>query len=91
MSVSSEVCVLVGLGENIPGSVVECVGNFVKCIGFIRFHFFTYLVNWMISNRLVDLFSSSCFIPRAFFSFLRVWGVGSKIDDFLGIHWRDTG
>ena len=69
MSVSSEVCVLVGLGENIPGSVVECVGNFVKCIGFIRFHFFTYLVNWMISNRLVDLFSSSCFIPRAFFRF----------------------
>ena len=77
LSVSSEVCFLVGLGqkmmpgsvvgcvENIqkytvffvglgekmmPGSMVGCVENMLNTMVFVRFHFFTYLVNWMISK-----------------------------------------
>ena len=46
MSVSSEVCFLVGLGENMSGSVVECVGSFVKYVGVHQvslFHVFSEL------------------------------------------------
>ena len=51
LSVSSEVCFLVGLGEKmVPGSVVGCAENILNAMVFVRFHFFTYLVNWMISN-----------------------------------------
>ena len=57
LSVSSEVCFLVGLGEKmVPGSVVGCVENMINTLVFVRFHFFTYLVNWLISNRLLEGF-----------------------------------
>ena len=42
-----------GLGEEMtPGSVVGRVENIANTVVFVRFHFFTFLVNWMISNRL---------------------------------------
>ena len=51
LSVSYEVCFLVGLGEKmIPGSVVGCAENMINTMVFVRCHFFMYLVNWMISN-----------------------------------------
>ena len=57
MSVSSEVCFLMGLGvKMVPGSVVGCVENIANTVVFVRFHFFTYLVNWLISNRLLEVF-----------------------------------
>ena len=57
LRVSSEVCFLVGLGQKMmPGSVVGCAENIVNTMVFVRFHFFTYSVNWMISNRLLDVF-----------------------------------
>jgi hypothetical protein len=57
LSVSSEVCFLVGLGEKMmPGSVVGCAESIVNIVVFVRFHFFTYSVNWMISNGLLDVF-----------------------------------
>ena len=84
MSVSSEVCFLIGLGEKmVPESVVGCVENVVNTVVFVRFHFFTYSVNWMISNRLLDVFLIAFWIPWAhFFGLSRVWGEGLKIDDF---------
>ena len=46
-----------GLGERaMPGSVVGCVGNMIKTMVFIRFRFFTYLMNWVIFNRLLGAF-----------------------------------
>ena len=43
-----------GLGEEMPaGSVVGRAENIVNIVVFVRFHFFTCLVNWMISNRLL--------------------------------------
>ena len=51
LRVSSEVCFLVGLGKKmILGSVGGCSENIINTIVFARFHFFTCLVNWMISN-----------------------------------------
>ena len=42
---------LVGLSEEmIPGSDVGCVQDMTNTVVFVRFHFSTYLVNWMISN-----------------------------------------
>ena len=68
LSVSSEVCVLMGLGEKmVPGSVVGCVENVVNTVVFVRFHFFTYLVNWLISNRLLDVFLVVFLVPWAHF------------------------
>ena len=68
LSVSSEVCFLVGLGEKmVPGSVVGCAENIVNTMVFVRFHFFTYSVNWMISNRLLDVFLVAFWIPWAHF------------------------
>ena len=50
-----------GLGEKmVPGSVVGCVENIVNTVVFVRFHFLTYLVNWLISNRLLDVFLVAC-------------------------------
>jgi hypothetical protein len=82
-----------GLGEKmVPGSVVGCVENIVNTVVFVRFHLFTYLVNWLISNRLLGVFLVGFWVPWAhFFLFLRVWGVGLKIDDFPGIPWRVPG
>ena len=57
MSVGSEVCFLVGLDEEMgPGSVVGCAENIVNTMVFVRFHFFTYSVNWLISNRFFEIF-----------------------------------
>ena len=68
MSVSSEVCFLMGLGEKmVPGSVVGCVENMINTVVFVRFHFFTYLVNWLISNRLLGVFLVACWVPWAHF------------------------
>ena len=51
LSVSSEMSFLMGLGKKIvPESVVGCVENMVNTVVFMRFHFSTYLVNWLISN-----------------------------------------
>ena len=56
------------LGEKmIPGFVVRCVKNTVNTMVFVRFHFFTYSVNWMISNRLLDVFLVAFWIPWAHF------------------------
>ncbi len=42
-----------GLGEEMtPGSVVGCAENIVNTEVFVRFHFFTYLVNWMMISNL---------------------------------------
>ena len=43
----------------IPGVVVRCAKNLVNAMVFVRFHLFTYSVNWMISNRLWDRVVSS--------------------------------
>ena len=64
LSVSSEVFFLMGLGEKmVPGSVVGCVENMLNTVVFVRFHFFTYLVNWLISNRLLGVFLGAFWIP----------------------------
>ena len=68
MSVSSEVYFLVGLGEKmIPGSVVGCAENISNTLVFVRFHFLTYLMNWMISNRVLDVFLVAFWVPWADF------------------------
>ena len=42
---------LVGLSEEmIPGSDVGCVQDMTNTVVVVRFPFFAYLVNWMISN-----------------------------------------
>ena len=42
---------MVGLDEEMmPGCGVECVKNIVNTVVFVRFHFFTCLVNWRIFN-----------------------------------------
>ena len=57
-----------GLGEKVvPGSVVGCVENIVNNVVFVRFHFFTYLVNWLISNRLLGVFLVGFWVPWAYF------------------------
>ena len=68
LSVSSEVCFLMGLGEKmVLGSVVGCVENMINTVVFVRFHFFMYLVNWLISNRLLGVFLVGFWIPWAHF------------------------
>ena len=53
-----------GLGQKIiPGSVVGCAENMIHTVVFVRFHFFTYLVNWMISSRLLDVFLIAFWVP----------------------------
>ena len=64
LSVSSEVCFLVGLGQKMmPGSVVGCAENIVNTVVFVRFHFFTYLVNWLIFNLLFAVFLIAFWVP----------------------------
>ena len=66
LSVSSEVCFLLGLGEKVvPGSVVGCAENITNTMVFVTFHFFTYLVRWMISDRLLDDFLIAFWVPWA--------------------------
>ena len=61
-------CFLVGLGvEMTPGSVVGCAENIANTMVFVMFHFFTYLVNWMISNPLLDVDLVVFWIPWADF------------------------
>ena len=68
MSVSSEVYFLVALGEKvIPGSVVGCAENIINTLIFVRFFFLTYLVNWMISNRLLDAVLVAFWVPWTHF------------------------
>ena len=68
MRVGSEVCFLMGLGvKMVPGSVVGCAENIVKTVVFVRFHFFTYLVNWLISNRLLGVYLVGFWVPWAHF------------------------
>ena len=68
VSVSSEVCFLMGLGvKMVPGSVVGCAENIINTVVFVRFHFFTYLVNWLISNRLLSVFLVGFWVPWAHF------------------------
>ena len=64
LSVSSEVCFLVGLGQKMmPGSVVGCAENIANTVVFVRFYFFTYSVDWMISYRLLDVFLVAFWVP----------------------------
>ena len=75
-----------------PGFVIGCIENIVNTMVFVRFHFFKYLVNWMTSSRLSDVFLVAFWVPWAhFFLFFRVLGAGLEIDDFLGVPWRDPG
>ena len=68
LSVNSEVCFLVGLGEKmVPGSVVGCAENIVNTMVLVRFHFFTYLANWLISNRLLGVFLLGFWVPWVHF------------------------
>ena len=68
LSVSSEVCFLVVLGQKmIPGSVVGCDETMVNTMVFVRFHFFTYLANWLICNRLLGVFLVGFWVPWAHF------------------------
>ena len=68
LRVSSEVCFLVGFGQKMmPGSVVGCAENIVNTVVFVRFHFFTYSVNCVISNRLLSVFLAGFLVPWAHF------------------------
>ena len=68
LRVGSEVCFFVGLGQKmIPGSVVGCAENIVNTLVLVRFHFFTYSVNWLISNRLFGVFLVAFWVPWAHF------------------------
>ena len=71
-------CFLVGLRTEMPaGSVVGRAGNTVNTVVFERFHFFTCLVNWMISNRLLDVFFGM-FLGTLGSLFLICEGLGSR-------------
>ena len=81
LSVSSEVCFSNGLGKKmVPGSVVGWVENIVNGMVLVRFHFFTYLVNWLISNRLLSVFLVGFWVPWAHF-FLIFEGLGSRSEN----------
>ena len=81
MSVSSEVGFLLGLGEKmVPGSVVGCVENITNTLVFVRFHFFTYLVSWLISNRLLGVFLVG-FLGTLGLLFLIFEGLGSRSEN----------
>ena len=59
---------LMDLGEEMtPESEVGCAENILNTVVFERFHFFTCLVNWMISNRLLDVFLVCFWVPWAHF------------------------
>ena len=86
-------CFVVGLGQEMtPESEVGCAENMINTMVFERFHFFTCLVNWMISNRLLDvLFGSFLGTLGLLFLICEGLGVGLKFYDFLGIPWTDPG
>jgi hypothetical protein len=55
---------LVGLDEEMmPGCGVECVKNIINTWVFVRFHFFSCLVNWRIFNRFLDAFLIAFGVP----------------------------
>ena len=57
-------CFFMGLSEEMmPGSHVGCAENMKNTVVCVRFHFFTYLVNWMIYNRLLDAFLVALGVP----------------------------
>ena len=57
-----------GLSEEMmPGSDVGCAENILNTMVFVRFHFFTYLVNWMIYIRLLDAFLVALGVPGTHF------------------------
>ena len=49
--------------EMIPESEVGCAENIANTVVFVRFHFFTYSVNLVISNRLLDVFLLAFWVP----------------------------
>ena len=50
-------CFFVSLGEEMTAeSVAVCAENIINAMVFLRFHFFRYLVNWVIFHRLLDVF-----------------------------------
>ena len=51
----------------IPESEVGCAENIVNTVVFVRFHFFTYFVNLLISNRLLGVFLLAFWVPWADF------------------------
>ena len=70
-----------GLGEKmVLGSVVGCVENIANTVVFVRFHFFKYLVNWLISNRLLGVLLVGFWVPWAHF-FLIFDGLGSRSEN----------
>ena len=81
LRVGSEVCFLVGLGQKMmPGSVVGCAENIANTLVFVRFHFFTYFVNWLISNRLLGVFLLASCVPWAdFFRLSMVLEASGKV------------
>ena len=67
-SVGFEVCFFVDLGEEKTAACeVGCAENIVNTLVFVRFHFFTCLVNCMISNRFLDVFLVGFWVPWAHF------------------------
>ena len=53
--------------EMTPESEVGCAENIANTLVFVRFHFFACLVNWLISNRLFDVFLVAFWVPSAHF------------------------
>ena len=53
--------------EMTPESEVGRAENILNTVVFVRFHFFTYFVNWLISNRLLGVFLVACWVPWAHF------------------------
>ena len=45
----------------------HCIENIANTTVFVVFHFFRYLVNWMTSNRLSDVFLVAFWVPWAHF------------------------
>ena len=68
-----------GLGvKMVPGSVVGCAENIINTVVFVRFHFFTYLVNWLIFNRLLGVFFGR-FLGTLGLLFLAFEGLGEWV------------
>ena len=49
------------------GSVAGCIDNKIIAVVSVTFRFFTCLVNWMISNRLLDVFLVAFWVPWTHF------------------------
>jgi hypothetical protein len=61
---------------NATRMVVGCVGNLLNIVVLVRFHFLSYLVNWMMFNRLLELFFVAFWVSF----FLICKGLGSKLE-----------